>query len=44
MAERANPKSTQEIPGASHAVGVSHAAETAKMILEAARSLSTGAA
>jgi pimeloyl-ACP methyl ester carboxylesterase len=44
MAERASAKSTQEIPGASHAVGVSHAEETAEMIVEAARSLSTGAA
>jgi pimeloyl-ACP methyl ester carboxylesterase len=44
MAERANAKRTLEIPGASHAVGVSHAEETAEMIVEAARSLSTGAA
>jgi pimeloyl-ACP methyl ester carboxylesterase len=44
MAERARAKSTQEIPGGSHAVGVSHAEETAEMILQAARSFSTGAA
>jgi pimeloyl-ACP methyl ester carboxylesterase len=44
MAERANAKRTLEIPGASHAVGVSHAEETAEMIVEAARPLSTGAA
>jgi len=44
MAERANAKRTLEIPGASHAVGVSHAEETAEMIVEAARSLNTGAA
>jgi hypothetical protein len=44
MAERANAKRTLEIPGASHAVGVSHAEETAVMIVEAARSLNTGAA
>ena len=44
MAERASAKRIQEIPGASHAVGVSHAPETAEMILEAARSVGTGAA
>jgi hypothetical protein len=44
MAERASAKSTQEIPGASHSVGVSHAEETAEMIIEAARSPSAGAA
>jgi pimeloyl-ACP methyl ester carboxylesterase len=38
MAERASAKSTLEIPGASHVVGVSHPTETAEMILEAARS------
>jgi pimeloyl-ACP methyl ester carboxylesterase len=41
MAERASAKSTLEIPGASHVVGVSHPAETAEMMLEAARSPST---
>jgi pimeloyl-ACP methyl ester carboxylesterase len=44
MAERADPRSTLEIPGASHVVGVSHATETADMILEAARSSSTAGA
>lgn len=38
MAERAGAKRTVEIAGASHAVGVSRAAETASLILEAARS------
>src|SRR5919106_1286551 len=38
MAERASARSTLEIPGASHVVGVSHPEETANMILEAARS------
>ena len=38
MAERAGAKRTLEIAGASHAVAVSHAAETATLILEAARS------
>ena len=38
MAERASARRTVEIPGASHAVGVSHAAETATLILDAARS------
>lgn len=37
MAERAQAKRTQEIAGASHVVGISHAAETADVILEAAR-------
>lgn len=41
MAERASARSTLEIPGASHVVGVSHPEETANMILEAARSRST---
>jgi pimeloyl-ACP methyl ester carboxylesterase len=41
MAERASARGTLEIPGASHVVGVSHADETAEMILEAARSRST---
>lgn len=44
MAERASAKSSLEIPEASHAVGVSHAEETAEMILKAARSLSTAQA
>ena len=35
MAERADAKRTVEVPGASHVVGVSHAAETAQLILEA---------
>ena len=35
MAERADAKCTVEVPGASHVVGVSHAAETAQLILEA---------
>jgi pimeloyl-ACP methyl ester carboxylesterase len=38
MAERAGAKRTVEVPGASHAIGVSHAVETAALILEAARS------
>jgi pimeloyl-ACP methyl ester carboxylesterase len=38
MAQRAGAKRTLEIAGASHAVGVSRAAETATLILEAARS------
>ena len=38
MAERAGAKRTLEIAGASHAVGVSRPAETATLILEAARS------
>jgi pimeloyl-ACP methyl ester carboxylesterase len=38
MAERAGALRTLEIAGASHAVGVSRAAETAALILEAARS------
>ena len=37
MAERAGAKSTVEIGGASHVVGVSHPGETAQLILEAAR-------
>jgi pimeloyl-ACP methyl ester carboxylesterase len=41
MAERASAKSTLEIPGASHVVGVSHPEETAEMILEAAHPRST---
>jgi pimeloyl-ACP methyl ester carboxylesterase len=41
MAERASAKSTLEIPGASHVVGVSHPTETAEMILAAARSRGT---
>jgi pimeloyl-ACP methyl ester carboxylesterase len=40
MAERAGARRTLEIAGASHAVGVSRAAETATLILEAARSRS----
>jgi pimeloyl-ACP methyl ester carboxylesterase len=36
MARRAQAKRTLEIPGASHAVAVSHPAATAKLILEAA--------
>jgi pimeloyl-ACP methyl ester carboxylesterase len=36
MAERAGSRRTVEIAGASHAVGVSHPAETAQIILEAA--------
>jgi pimeloyl-ACP methyl ester carboxylesterase len=44
MAERASAKSTLEIPGASHVVGVSHPTETAEMILEAARSRGTAEA
>ena len=35
MAERADAKRTVEVPGASHVVGVSHAAETAQLILGA---------
>jgi pimeloyl-ACP methyl ester carboxylesterase len=37
LAERANARRTVEIAGASHAVAVSHPAETADLILEAAR-------
>jgi pimeloyl-ACP methyl ester carboxylesterase len=44
MAERASAKSSLEIPGASHVVGVSHPEETAEMILEAARSRSNAKA
>jgi pimeloyl-ACP methyl ester carboxylesterase len=36
MAERANTKHTIQIAGASHVVGVSHPAETAQLVLEAA--------
>jgi pimeloyl-ACP methyl ester carboxylesterase len=36
MAERAGARRTAEIAGASHVVGMSHPAETAQMILEAA--------
>jgi pimeloyl-ACP methyl ester carboxylesterase len=36
MAERAGSRRTVEIPGASHVVGMSHPAETAQIILEAA--------
>jgi pimeloyl-ACP methyl ester carboxylesterase len=36
MAERARSRRTVEIPGASHVVGMSHPAETAQLILEAA--------
>jgi pimeloyl-ACP methyl ester carboxylesterase len=35
MAERAGAKRTVEIPGASHVVGISHPAETARLVLEA---------
>jgi pimeloyl-ACP methyl ester carboxylesterase len=38
MAARAKARSTVEIPGASHVVGISHPAETARIILEAAGS------
>ena len=37
LAERANAQRTVEIPGASHAVAVSHPDETADLVLEAAR-------
>ena len=37
MAERAGSRRTVEIPGASHTVGVSHPAEVADLVLEAAR-------
>jgi pimeloyl-ACP methyl ester carboxylesterase len=37
MAERAGAQQTVEIPGSSHVVGMSHPAETAQMILAAAR-------
>lgn len=36
MAERARPRRAVEVPGASHAVGVSHPELTAQLILEAA--------
>jgi pimeloyl-ACP methyl ester carboxylesterase len=36
MAERADARRVVEIPGASHAAGVSHPQETAELILEAA--------
>jgi pimeloyl-ACP methyl ester carboxylesterase len=39
MAERAGARRTIEIPGASHAIAVSHADVTAQMILEAAQRL-----
>jgi pimeloyl-ACP methyl ester carboxylesterase len=39
MAERAGARDTIEIPGASHAIPVSHPDATAQMILEAARRL-----
>ncbi len=38
MAARANARRTVEIAGASHVVGISHPAETARLILEAAAS------
>jgi pimeloyl-ACP methyl ester carboxylesterase len=38
MAARAKARSTVEIPGASHVVGISHPAETARIILESAGS------
>ncbi|MEU8821610.1 alpha/beta hydrolase [Actinoplanes sp. NPDC048796] len=38
MASRAKPRSTIEIAGASHVVGISHPAATARMIVEAAGS------
>ncbi|CAA9259354.1 MAG: hypothetical protein AVDCRST_MAG41-2954 [uncultured Corynebacteriales bacterium] len=41
MAERAGSRRTLEIPGASHVVGMSHPAETAQLILEAAGARST---
>ena len=37
MAERAGSRRTLAVPGASHVVGMSHPADTAEMILEAAR-------
>jgi pimeloyl-ACP methyl ester carboxylesterase len=37
LAERADAQRTVEIPGASHAVAVSHPDETADLVLEAAR-------
>lgn len=40
MAERARARSTVEIPGASHVVGISHPDETLHTILEAASSRS----
>jgi hypothetical protein len=36
MAERAESRHTVEIAGGSHAISVSHAAETADIVLEAA--------
>ncbi len=36
MAERANPRSVVQVPGAAHALSVSHPDEVAQMILEAA--------
>jgi pimeloyl-ACP methyl ester carboxylesterase len=41
MAERAGARRTVEIPGASHVVAVSHADETAQLVLEAADSVAT---
>ena len=44
MAQRAGARRTVEIAGASHAVGVSHPAEVADLILEAARAPRAAAA
>ena len=44
MAARAGARSTTEIAGASHVVGISHPAETARLILEAAGSHELAAA
>ncbi len=41
MAERAGSRRTVEIPGASHVVGVSHPAEVAALVLEAAGARAT---
>ena len=38
MAERASARSTIEVPGASHVVGISHAQETAAVIADAVAS------
>ena len=43
MAERAGARRSVEIPGASHVVGVSHPAETAALIVEAAGQRPAGA-
>jgi pimeloyl-ACP methyl ester carboxylesterase len=43
MAERAGARRTVEIPGASHAVAVSHPGETAELILEASEPLRAAA-